>query len=233
MERIDLHNFFKFYDENNPNHVEAVRLLEEKLSEDNIELLSDYSEWVLKYRTKVEPPKQPDKVPPFYPQTDNYTQSDRTCNSSSCAMALEFYKPGSLPPGPRGDDAYLKKVLALGDSTDHAIQTKVLESYGLKSKFSYNMSFEELDNELKQNKPVVIAILHRGTLSNPTGGHVIIAYQKLSNGNYRCHDPYGDLYDGYTSSVSNGKGVIYEASVLRRRWTVDGPTSGWGRIFTP
>ena len=27
---------------------------------------------------------------PFYPQTDNYTQPDRTCNSSSCAMVAKF-----------------------------------------------------------------------------------------------------------------------------------------------
>jgi hypothetical protein len=233
MEHIDLHNFFKFYDENNPNHVEGVKLLEDALLKDNKELLLDSSPWVVKCRTKVEKPKEPTKIPPFYPQTDNYTQPDRTCNSSSCAMALEYYKPGSLPPGPTGDNAYLKKVLAIGDSTDHEVQTKVLESYGLKSRFSYTMSFEDLDNELKQNKPVIIAILHRGTLSNPKGGHIIIAYQKLENGNYRCHDPYGDLYDGYTSSVYNGKSVIYEASVLKRRWTADGPKTGWGRIFTP
>ena len=26
MARIDLHNFFKFYDEKNPNHVKAVQI---------------------------------------------------------------------------------------------------------------------------------------------------------------------------------------------------------------
>lgn len=233
MNTIDLHNFFKYYDETNPQHVEAVKKLEDALAKNEPGLLLDSSEWVLTYRTKVEPPKEPVNIPPFYPQTDNYTQANRTCNSSSCAMALEFYKPGSLPAGPTGDNEYLKKVLALGDSTDHAVQTKVLESYGLKSRFLYNMSFEDLDKELSQNKPVVIAILHRGPANNPFGGHVIVVYQKLSNGNYRCHDPYGDLYDGYTSSVYNGKSVIYEASVLKRRWTAEGSNSGWGRIFTP
>ncbi len=28
MARIDLHNFFQFYDERNPNHVKAVQWLE-------------------------------------------------------------------------------------------------------------------------------------------------------------------------------------------------------------
>jgi hypothetical protein len=31
MARIDLHNFFKFYDERNPNHVKAVQWLEDNL----------------------------------------------------------------------------------------------------------------------------------------------------------------------------------------------------------
>lgn len=233
MRQIDLVNFFIYFDKNNPNHIKAVKQLEKALEYDKSKQINDDSEWVVTYRTPVEKPKEPNKVPPYYPQTDNYTQPDRTCNSSSCAMALEFYKPGSLPPGSKGDDAYLKKVLAVGDSTDHSVQTQVLNSYGLKSSFAYNLSFADLDRELEKNKPVVIGILHRGTLSNPTGGHMILVYQKLENGNYRCHDPYGDLYDGYTTAVTNGKGVIYEASVLERRWTVDGSNTGWGRIFTP
>ena len=31
MARIDLHNFFQFYDERNPNHVKAVQWLEDNL----------------------------------------------------------------------------------------------------------------------------------------------------------------------------------------------------------
>ena len=48
---------------------------------------------------------------------------------------------------------------------------------------------------------------------------------------YICHDPYGDLYDGYTGPVSKGKAVVYERNVLEARWTVDGPGTGWGRVF--
>jgi hypothetical protein len=41
----------------------------------------------------------------------------------------------------KGDDEYVKKVFAIGDTTDHAVQTKVLAGYGVKSHFSYNLSF--------------------------------------------------------------------------------------------
>lgn len=227
--RIDLHNFFKYYDEKNPKHVAAVEQLEVDLTDKCPELMDDLANWVRIYRTKVEP-----KIPgvlnvPFYPQTDNYRDAQRTCNSSACAMCLEYFKPGTLV-GPKGDDAYVRKVFSVGDTTDHSVQTKVLDSYGIKSHFSYNLSFDDLDRELASGRPVVIGILHRGTLSRPTGGHMVVVIGKRGE-DYVVNDPYGSLNDGYTSAVTNGKGAVYKRSDLERRWTPDGPKSGWGRIF--
>ena len=191
--------------------------------------MQDEANWVRIFRTKEEAPKSNILVVPYYPQTDNYTQPDRTCNSSACAMCLEFLKPGTLI-GAKGDDAYLKKVIAIGDSTDHAVQTRVLESYGVKSNFSYNLSFSDIDKSLSDGKPVVIGILHRGPLSAPTGGHMLCVIGKTSSGDYVVNDPYGSLNDGYTGSVTNGKGAVYKRSDLSRRWCPGG-NDGWGRIF--
>jgi len=231
--RIDLHNFFKYYKDDLKHHREAVSQLEAALEELDPSLLTDDSPWVKTYRNAPDPkPEDPELVlaVPYYPQTDNYTEPDRTCNSSSCAMALEYFRPGTLN-GPKGDDEYIRKVFNIGDTTDHSVQTAVLNDYGVKSSFLYDLDFADLDAELLAKRPVVIGILHRGTLQNPTGGHMIVVIGKDAKGNYICHDPYGDLYDGYTSSVYNGKSVVYEPSVLKARWTVDGPDSGWGRIF--
>jgi len=227
--QIDLHNFFLHYDEKNPKHVAAVEQLEKDLIAKESELMEDTASWVRIYRTRVEPPAQPGilKVP-YFPQTDNYTQPDRTCNSSSCAMCLEYFKPGTLP-GARGDDAYLKKVLATGDTTDHSVQTSVLASYGLRSEFRYNLGFSDLDRELAAGRPVVIGILHRGTLSSPSGGHMVVVIGKKGD-DYVVNDPYGSLNDGYTGPVTNGKGVVYKKSDLNRRWCPKG-NDGWGRIF--
>ena len=227
--RIDLHNFFKYYDEKNPKHVAAVEQLEVDLVGKCPELMDDSANWVRIYRTKVEPTVPGVLNVPFYPNTDNYRDANRTCNSSSCAMCLEYFKPGTLV-GPKGDDAYVRKVFSVGDTTDHAVQTKVLESYGIKSHFSYNLSFADLDRELAAGRPVVIGILHRGTLSRPTGGHMVVVIGKKGE-DYVVNDPYGSLNDGYTGSVTNGKGAVYKKSDLARRWTPDGPKSGWGRIF--
>jgi len=227
---IDLHNFFKHYDEKNPKHVAAVEQLEKDLLAKANDLMQDESNWVRIFRTKVETLKSNILEVPYYPQTDNYRDAQRTCNSSACAMCLEYFKPGTLQ-GPKGDDAYIRKVFAIGDTTDHAVQTKVLSSYGITWRFSYNLSFDDLDSELASGKPVIIGILHRGSLSAPTGGHMLVVIGKTSSGDYVVNDPYGSLNDGYTGDVSNGKGAVYKKSVLEKRWTCDGPKSGWGRVF--
>lgn len=231
--KIDLQNFFKYFDPKLKHHTEAVSLLEKELSKSMPELLDDTSEWVRVYRNKPEPkPEEPELVlpVPFYNQVDNYTQPERTCNSSACAMALEYFRPGTLK-GPKGDDAYLRKVFNIGDTTDHSVQTKLLNEYGIKSQFKYNLSFDDIDKELAEKRPVILGIMHRGPLHAPSGGHMIVAIGKNKYG-YICHDPYGDLYDGYTGPVSLGKALVYEKHVLERRWTVEGPGSGWGRIFS-
>jgi len=226
--QIDLHNFFKFYDENNPKHVAAVDQLEIDLFTKSQDLLQNESNWIRIYRSKVTPSTSVLDVP-WFPQTDNYAQPDRTCNSSACAMCLQYFKPGTLV-GSKGDDAYIQKVFAIGDSTDHTVQTKVLTSYGVKSEFKYNIGFADLDRELSAGRPVVIGILHRGTLSAPTGGHMLCVIGKTPSGDYVVNDPYGSLNDGYSGPVTNGRGAVYKRSVLSRRWCPKG-NDGWGRIF--
>jgi len=227
MAKIDLHNFFKYYDEKNPKHVAAVEQLEVDMKDSP--LMEDTSNWVKIFRSQSEKPKSSILNVPFFPQTDNYRDPQRTCNSSACAMVLEYFKPGTLK-GPKGDDAYVQKVFAIGDTTDHTVQTRVLASYGLQSRFSYGLTFADLDRELASGRPVIIGILHRGTLSNPTGGHMVVVIGKTPSGDYIVNDPYGSLNDGYTGSVTNGRGAVYKRSELSRRWCPKG-NDGWGRVF--
>ena len=49
MARVDLHNFFQYYDERNPNHVKAVQWLEDNLP---VKYLEDNSDWAEIYRGK-------------------------------------------------------------------------------------------------------------------------------------------------------------------------------------
>jgi hypothetical protein len=225
---IDLHNFFKFYKPENPQHVAAVQWLENNLPK---EYLDSNSEWVKIFRTPASKYSGNNNVlqVPYYPQTDNYRDSDRTCNSSSCAMCLEYFKPGTLPPGPKGDDAYVNEVFKIGDTTDHIVQTKVLQKFGIKSHFNYNLTFADIDREIAAGRPVVIGILHRGPITSPRGGHMCVVIGKKGD-DYIVNDPYGNLNDGYSSDVYNGKGAVYKKIELKQRWCPNG-NDGWGRIF--
>jgi len=49
MAKIDLHNFFQFYDEKNPNHVKAVQWLEDNLP---VKYLEDNIDWAETFRGK-------------------------------------------------------------------------------------------------------------------------------------------------------------------------------------
>ena len=49
MARIDLHNFFQYYDEKNPNHVKSVQWLEDNLP---VKYLEDTVDWAEIYRGK-------------------------------------------------------------------------------------------------------------------------------------------------------------------------------------
>lgn len=161
---------------------------------------------------------------PFYNQVDNKFEPHRTCNTSSCAMAAKF-----LGAAISSDDQYYQLLDA--DTTDHSAQSRALDKLGIKSEWHTDLDFDDLDASLKKGKPIVIGILHRGTLDNPTGGHMIVVVGKTAKGDYIVNDPYGSIMDGYTGAVERGRNAVYSRKMLDRRWLADGPKSGWGRIF--
>ena len=56
MARIDLHNFFQYYDDKNPNHVKSVQWLEDNLP---VKYLEDNIDWAEIYRGKKSTPASP------------------------------------------------------------------------------------------------------------------------------------------------------------------------------
>jgi len=166
---------------------------------------------------------------PYYQQVDNKFEPMRTCNTSSCAMVARF-----LGAKISGDDEYYKIVRKYGDTTDHNAQTRALAELGINSTWNTNLGFEDLDRSLLAGLPIVIGILHRGSLAAPTGGHMIVVIGKMGTKDYICHDPFGSILDaggGYTGNVNNGNGVTYPRYLLNRRWLPDSEQSGWGRLF--
>ena len=138
-------------------------------------------------------------------------------------MAAAFLNPGCIS----GDDEYKNIVDKFGDTTEHSAQTQALLTLGIDSVFHYKLDYRDLDESLESRKPAVIAVMHRGTLQAPAGGHVLVVIGRYSKG-YICHDPWGKPF-AYADHDGANCEIPYQS--LDRRWLVDGPFSGWGRIF--
>jgi Fungal chitosanase of glycosyl hydrolase group 75/Peptidase_C39 like family len=159
----------------------------------------------------------------YYSQRDNYTMSSRTCNSSSSAMLLDWWRraTGQEPLG--GDDDYLRKLLAIGDTIYHENQTAAIAQYGFKSKWiapedePTEEDFDRIDELLDNGFPTTVNISHRGTEKAPTGGHIIMLIaRRKSEGTYISHDPYGTLDSDYANP--NGRYSPISRSSFRNRW---------------
>lgn len=228
-------DFVTNYRSTNPKQRAAFLEFAQKVLEKQPELLSDEANWVRIYRTN-DNPSNILKVP-YFSQRDNYRDASRTCFSSSCAMLLEFKKPGTLP-GVRGDDKYLERVFSIGDTVYPDVQVQALASFGLKTSFTANSTFAQLDSQLEKSIPVPIGILHKGPSSSPSGGgHWITVIGKEISDNapggcyYIVHDPWGELDHASGSYVSTeGKLLKYSKSMLRSRWTIYGDGSGYAII---
>jgi hypothetical protein len=169
---------------------------------------------------------------PWYAQMDSAdrAQAARMCFSSSCAMLLQYLKPGTLK-GANGDDQYLKRVQQYGDTTDPTAQIRALSSFGIRAKFTKVAGFADLEQQINRGVPVPCGFLHRGPVSAPSGGGhwlIVVGYDR---DHLIVHDPFGeaDLVNGTTLG-----GVARFARYSRRnfgpRWMVEGANTGWAVI---
>lgn len=181
----------------------------------------------------------PNPLPvPWYPQTDSNTpQAMRMCFSSSCAMLLEFLRPGTLK-GANGDDQYLATVQRFGDTTNATAQLKALAHYGVQAEFVTNADISTIERQIDAGIPVPCGFLHRGPVNAPSGGGhwlIVVGYDKS---NLIVHDPFGeaDLVTGKTIG-GPARFMRYSMKNFGRRWMVDAsrgnayaPGTGWAII---
>jgi GH24 family phage-related lysozyme (muramidase) len=169
---------------------------------------------------------------PWYSQMDSAdrSQAARMCFSSSCAMLLQYLKPGTLRGG-NGDDQYLKRVMSYGDTTDPTAQVRALSSFGIRARFTKVAGFAELEQQINRGVPVPCGFLHRGPVSAPSGGGhwlIVVGYTK---DHLVVHDPFGeaDLVSGRTiGGVS--RFMKYSRRNFGPRWEVEGSRTGWAII---
>lgn len=174
---------------------------------------------------------------PYYRQWDSevvvegVNQGKRMCNSSTHAMLLEYYLPGTLTGTPRQpDDIFLRRVFQYGDTTDASAQVKALASYGLSVSFSTTATWEQLLERLKDG-PCGAGVLHHGPSNRPTGGGhwMLVVGWDPDTQEVICHDPNGrmDIINGGYSDYQSGPAVRYQRTHWVRRWAVEGGGSGY------
>ena len=161
---------------------------------------------------------------PYESQLDNRSGSGyRECFSSSCAMLARYW--GRV----RNDDDYNQIRSGFGDTTSAQAQLQALRFLGLKSHFWTNGRQQDLERELRAGRPVAVGWLHRGHVSNPTGGgHWSVAVGLWAQG-VVMHDPNGEalLVSGGYARNTNGASLNYSWRNWLPRWEADGPRTGW------
>jgi hypothetical protein len=134
------------------------------------------------------------------------------------------------PDAIEGDDEYINEVFKYGDTTEASVQLQALKHFGVDAKFVQNWDWANVESQLKQGIPVPIGVLHKGSVSNPTGGGHWITVVGVTADKTKLwvHDPYGNLdLIGGDYINTDGKYKLYSKKNLGPRWLVEGPNSGW------
>lgn len=172
---------------------------------------------------------------PYYSQRDSTVpgQANRMCFSSSCAMLVATLRPNALSGG-NADDAYLKRVLQYGDTTDANAQLKALQSYGIKARFRQDCDWADLERQVNRGVPVPCGFLHHGTSDQPSGGGHWLIVTGYTSTSVIVNDPFGEMNVASGTYAGNrGAGLAYSRKNWGLRWMVEGPKTGWAIIAEP
>ena len=214
------------YFKNLPHQTEAFEYLEDLLT------LEELDEFARIYRDGIQSPNRTLKVRHMI-QLDNGPYGYRQCFTTSCAMLLEYLRPGTLS-GPNGDLEYLETVEQYGDTTDASAQVKALRSYGLDVEFVMDASWETLEDQIAKGFPVPCGWLHKGSASSPSGGGHWSVVVGMTDDGVVMNDPLGEanlVSGGYIDNwITAGQSVNYSRKNWGPRWEVEGPGSGWAII---
>lgn len=177
-------------------------------------------------KTKAKPKFPLDVI--YYYQRDSKTgHGERSCQSSAIAMVIEYINANLI----RDDDDYLNLVFKYGDTVSQSAHSKAISRLGLNSSFKTNGSAADIKAILDKGYPVPIGILHKGSISNPSGGGHWITLIGYDATHFHVHDPFGELdliNGGYPKAGPlDGKNKRYTINNLMKRWLIASKTDGW------
>ena len=216
------------YDNQEKHQIHAWRELEDDLTE---EQLNRFKDSFRNGPAKPSKPKFPLDVTYFYQLDSTTGHAERSCFSSSMAMALDYVNPEKFED--MDDDDYLRIVFKYGDTISSTAQLKAAQSLGYDVEFFTNGSEQDLVDMLNNNTPVPIGVLHKGHVDSASGGGHWICLTGVDETHFWVNDPFGEMdliRGGYVSTGPNaGNQVRYTRKNLMKRWLIDGSgQDGWG-----
>jgi len=215
------------YDQRLPHQIAAWDALETQLGEGVLEAFQVAYRGTQQPET-VDTPRFPLQVPYFYQRDSKTGHGERSCFSSSMAMAIEYINPAALEGD---DDDYLRIVLKYGDTVSSDAQLKAARSLGMDAEFHMDGTQQALEKLLDAGVPVPIGILHKGPVTNPQGGGHWICLIGYDDTHFMVHDPFGELdlvNGGYPKAgPTDGKNQRYTKENLMRRWLIASDHDGW------
>lgn len=153
---------------------------------------------------------------PYKSQMDNWYNPTGSCNVTSMAMCLAYYKkPRRVSSGQFEDELYeyaLNRGYSRWSPYDLA---KIVREYGCKDYFTEKATLDELKQWLAEGKPTVI----HGYFTS--FGHImpVVGYDELG---LIVHDPFGEWFSsGYRTDLS-GAYLHYSYGLIRRTCMPDG-----------
>ena len=158
---------------------------------------------------------------PYKSQTDNEFNPGGSCNVTSIAMCLEFFKAQRRTSVGQFEDEIYDYAINMGYSRHSPGDlAQVVRDYGCRDKFIENGTIEGVKRWLAEGKPVVT----HGYFTS--FGHIIVLVGYDQNG-FIVHDPYGEWFSwGYDRNDERnnekGKYLHYSFGLIERTCMPDG-----------
>ena len=169
-------------------------------------------------------PRQVELNVPYFSQRDNPRFYWSTCNVTSIAMVFYYYGVRSQSGGQLEDELlqWCLNKYGEGSQTDHTVLSELIRAYRFKTSFSNTRRWAEIDNELINRRPVVLAGDFTAT------GHIVCVIGFNPSG-LIINDPWGDALTGY--SDTEGRKLLYPNAYLNQ---VCGPEGNvWAHFISP
>jgi hypothetical protein len=147
---------------------------------------------------------------PYHSQRDNKYHPSQTCNVTCYSMVLKYYGVPQKKPELQYEDELCRFMLAKGKSRyDHGHLAWMGGQYGLDAKFSTKRTWEQIRDEVRLGRPVIVA----GKFT--AAGHIIVIIG-LDGDDFICNDPWGNAIKGY-GTHKNGKQVLYPLAFMESK----------------